>query len=54
VARGVADVIGLGLDDATARHAFGQYTHEQFADETTSELDGIDGQLCPVQHARAQ
>jgi len=42
-----------GLDDAAARRAFGQYPHEQFADEKTSELGGIDGQLCPVQHARA-
>ena len=34
-------------------HAFGQYPHEHFADEKTSELGGIDGHLCPVQHARA-
>jgi hypothetical protein len=43
VTRGVADVICLGLDDAAARRAFGQYPHEQFADEKTRELDGIDG-----------
>jgi hypothetical protein len=49
VTPGVADVICLGLDDAAARRAFGQYPHEQFADEKTSELGGIDGQLCPVQ-----
>ena len=53
VTRGVADAIGLGLDDAAARHAFGQYPHEHFADEKTSELGGVDGQLRPIQHARA-
>ena len=34
--------------------AFGQYPHEHFADEKTSELSGIDGHLRPVQHARAR
>ena len=33
-----ADAVYLGLDDAAARHAFGQYPHEHFADEKTSEL----------------
>jgi len=53
VTRGVADVICLGLDDAAAGRAFGQYSHEPFADEKTGELSGIGGQLCPVQHAWA-
>ena len=41
----VADGICLGLDDAAARHAFAQYPDEQFANEKTSKLGGIDGQL---------
>src|SRR5208282_2879844 len=54
VTRGVADAIRLGLDNAAARYAFGQHPHEDFADEKTSELSGIDGQLCPAQYARAR
>ena len=50
--RGVADAVCLGLDDAAAGHAFGPSPQEHFADEKTSELSGIDGHLCPVQHAR--
>jgi hypothetical protein len=53
VTRGVVDAVCLGLDDAAARHAFSKYPHEYFADEKTSELGGIDGHLCPIQHARA-
>jgi len=53
VTRGVPDAVCLGLDDAAARHAFGQCPHEHFADEKASELSGIGGQLCPVQHAWA-
>ena len=54
VTRGVADVIRLGLDNAAGRYAFGQRSHEHFADEKTSELGGIDGQLWPAQYARAR
>ena len=42
VARGVADVICLGLDDAAARHAVVECPHDHFADQKTSELGGID------------
>ena len=49
VTRGVADGICLGLDDAAARHTFGQLPHEHLADEKTSELRGIDRQLSPMQ-----
>src|SRR5277367_955560 len=52
VTRGIADAICLGLNDAAGRHAFRQHPHEHFADEKTSELDGIDGHLSPLQHAR--
>jgi hypothetical protein len=54
VTRGVADGICLGLDDTAARHAFGQFPDEHFADEKTSQLDGIDRQFCSIQHARAR
>src|SRR5208282_5017244 len=54
VTGGVADAVCLGLDDAAARRAFGQNPHQHFADEKTRKLSGIDGQLRPVQHARAR
>jgi hypothetical protein len=43
VTGGVADRIGLGLDDAAMHDAFSLCPHEYFADEKTREFDGIDG-----------
>jgi hypothetical protein len=54
VTRGITDGICLSLDDAAVRYAFGQVPHKHFADEKTSELGGVDGQLCAIQHARAR
>ncbi len=51
MAGGVADRISLRLDDAACRDTFGQLPHDHFAEEKTRELGGIDGNLCPFQHA---
>ena len=51
---GVADGICLGLDDTASHHAFGQFSHDDFSDEKTSELRGINRQLCPIEHARGR
>ena len=50
---GVADVIRLGLDDTAAHDASGQHAPEHLADQKTREPDGIDGQLRPIEHAKA-
>src|SRR6516225_341479 len=41
----VADDIGLGLDDAAAGDAFGQFAHQELADEGSGERGCIDWQL---------
>ena len=41
---GVADTIGLGLDDAAARRAFGQLPHEELANEKAGERGRVDRQ----------
>ena len=51
---GVADAIRLGLDDAAAHDACGQHPPDHLADEETSEPGGINGQLRPIQHAKAR
>ena len=42
---GVADDIGLGFDDATAGDAFGQFPHQQLANEKARERGRIDREL---------
>jgi hypothetical protein len=42
---GVADDIGLGLNNTTAGDAFGQLPHQYLADEIAGENDRIDRQL---------
>ena len=42
---GVADDIGLGLDNAAAGDAFRQFPHQQLADEKAGERGRIDRQL---------
>ena len=50
---GAAVVIGARRD-AAGRDAFGQHPYEHLTDEKTSQLNSIDGHLCPVQHARVR
>ena len=45
VPRGVADDIGLGLDNATADDALGQLAHHELANEIAGEGGGVDWQL---------
>jgi hypothetical protein len=45
VARGIADRIGLGLDDPTAGSVATVIANEHFADEKTRQLDRVFRQL---------
>src|SRR5208283_4361321 len=45
MSRGVADDIGLGLNDATGEDAFGQCPHQYLSNEIAGEGGRIDGQL---------
>ena len=45
VSGGVADDIGLGLNDAPARDAIRQFSHDLFADEVAGEGGGVFGQV---------
>jgi hypothetical protein len=42
---GIADDIGLGLDNAAADDAFRQLAHQYLANEIAGERDRIDRQL---------
>ncbi|GAN78012.1 hypothetical protein Asru_0572_02 [Acidisphaera rubrifaciens HS-AP3] len=52
--RGIADAVGLGLDNTVGRHPLSKYAQEHFADEKAPELGGIDGNICPVKSAQAR
>ena len=49
---GVADDIGLRLDNAAACRAFGQFPHQELADEKAGERGGVDRQRRPGERLR--
>jgi len=49
----IADHIGLGFDDSSARRSRARLVHQHAADEETRQLDAVDRQLCAAQASDA-
>src|SRR5207248_9399285 len=53
MAGGIADHIGLGLDDTTARRSFGVLANQGLADQESCEGGGVYGKLAAAKAARS-